>query len=360
GLSVLTVGIIEGIAEATASISKVLSGYVSDRFARRKPLVLIGYGLAALTKPVFPLADGAFGVVAARFIDRIGKGIRGAPRDALVADVTPSDLRDAAYGLRQALDTVGAFIGPLLAMLFLWLWANDLRAVLWVAVVPAFIAVALIVVGVEEPGTGPTPRARTPLRLSGTGSLPPAFWRLGLLAALFAMARTSEAFLVLRAQETGLPLLWIPMVMIAMSTVYSLSSYPAGLLAARFGRAALLAASLLSLVAAQVALATLPGAAGLWLGAGLWGLHMGLSQGGLSAAVAAVAPVALRATAFGVFHFVTGIFQLASGALAGWLWMRYGSAAAFTSGAAWAVLALLLVAPALPRSAAAGPTRGPQ
>jgi len=358
GLSVLTVGIIEGIAEATASISKVLSGYVSDRFARRKPLVLLGYGLAALTKPVFPLADSALGVVAARFVDRIGKGIRGAPRDALVADVTPPELRDAAYGLRQALDTVGAFVGPLLAMLFLWLWANDLRAVLWVAVVPAFVAVALIVFGVREPAAAPARSASAArLRLSGAGALPPLYWRLVLLAALFAMARVSEAFLVLRGQEIGLPLPWIPMVMIVMSAVYSLSAYPAGVLATQLGRSALLAASLVALLAAQVSLAALPGSAGLWLGAGLWGLHMGLSQGGLAAAVAEVAPAALRATAFGVFHFATGIFQLASGALAGWLWTRYGSAAAFASGAAWALLALPMVVTWLSRRAAPGATR---
>ena len=287
----------------------MFSGYVSDRFARRKPLVLLGYGLSAFTKPLFPLADGAVGVVAARFADRVGKGIRGAPRDALVADVTPPELHDAAYGLRQALDTVGAFVGPLLAMLFLWMWANDLRAVLWVAVVPAF-------------------------------------------AALFALARISEAFLVLRAQEIGLPVVWIPMVMIVMSTVYSVASYPAGLLGARLGRGVLLGASLVALVAAQGALAALPGSFGLWVGAGLWGLHMGLSQGGLSAAIAAVAPAASRATAFGVFHFVTGVFQLASGAVAGWLWLRYGSAIAFGSGAAWALLALAVLATALPRTGA--------
>lgn len=350
GLSALTVGIVEGIAEATASISKVFSGFVSDRVARRKPLVLLGYGLSALTKPLFPLAEGVAGVVTARFADRIGKGIRGAPRDALVADVTPPALRDAAYGLRQALDTVGAFAGPLLAMLFLWLWANDLRAVLWVAVVPAFACMVLIVAGLEEPEATGARERRAAFRLQRASALPPAFWRLIVMAALFAMARLSEAFLVLRAQEIGLPLPWIPMVMIAMSAVYSVSSYPAGVLGARHGRGALLAASLAALVAAQLALAGLPGGVGLWAGAGLWGLHMGLSQGGLAAAVAAVAPQASRATAFGVFHFVTGVFQLAGGAAAGWLWLRYGSAAAFGAGAAWALVALGLLSARWPRS----------
>ena len=341
GLSVLAVGIIEGIAEATASMLKVVSGYVSDRFAKRKSLALLGYGLAALTKPVFPLAETAFGVVAARFVDRIGKGIRSAPRDAIVADVTPPQLLDAAYGLRQSLDTVGAFAGPMLAMLFLWLWAGDLRMVLWVAVAPAFIAVALLAVGVPEPPPHAPARRNAAIRFNTLTRLPKAFWHLIALTALFSLARLSEAFLVLRAQEMQLPLFWIPMVMIVMSAVYSIASYPAGLFARRLGKRTLLRASLVALFAAESVLAWLPGQAGLWIGVALWGLHMGLSQGGLSAAVAELAPPQLRATCFGIFHFVTGVFQLASGALAGWLWSQHGSPAAFTAGAFWAVVALL-------------------
>ena len=341
GLSVLAVGIIEGIAEATASMLKVVSGYVSDRFAKRKSLALLGYGLAALTKPVFPLAETAFGVVAARFVDRIGKGIRSAPRDAIVADVTPPQLLDAAYGLRQSLDTVGAFAGPMLAMLFLWLWAGDLRMVLWVAVAPAFIAVALLAVGVPEPPPQTPARRNAAIRFNTLTRLPKAFWHLIALTALFSLARLSEAFLVLRAQEMQLPLFWIPMVMIVMSAVYSIASYPAGLFAHRLGKRTLLRASLVALLAAESVLAWLPGQAGLWIGVALWGLHMGLSQGGLSAAVAELAPPQLRATCFGIFHFVTGVFQLASGALAGWLWSQHGSSAAFTAGAFWAVVALL-------------------
>lgn len=340
GLSVLAVGIIEGIAEATASMLKVVSGFVSDRFAKRKPLALLGYGLAALTKPIFPMAETAFGVVSARFIDRVGKGIRGAPRDAIVADVTPPALRDAAYGLRQAMDTVGAFAGPALAMFFLWLWANDLRAVLWVAVVPALIAVALLAFGVDEPQVA-RPTKRPKLRVADVGRMPVAFWWLVALSSLIALARLSEAFLVLRAQELQLPLLWIPLVMIVMSAVYALSSYPAGLLAARWGRGALIAGSLLALLAAELGLALMPGHAGLWWGVALWGLHMGLSQGALAAAVAELAPEDLRATAFGIFHFATGVFQLASGVLGGWLWLVFGSTAAFGVGALWAALALL-------------------
>ena len=360
GLSVLAVGLIEGIAEATASMLKVVSGFVSDRFARRKPLALLGYGLAALTKPVFPLADSAIGVVAARFVDRIGKGIRGAPRDAIVADLTPIALRDAAYGLRQGLDTVGIFLGPLLAMLFLWLWAGGMRAVLWVAVVPAMIAVALLALGVDEPAAAANEPASTrPPQPDWTGlwarvhALPAAFVHLLVLAALFALARLSEAFLVLRAQEDQLALVWIPLVLVVMSVAYALVSYPAGAYAPRLGRRTLLAASLLMLAAAEGVLAWWPGSAGLWLGVVLFGLHMGLSQGGLAAAVAEQAPPELRASAFGLFRFVSGHFQPMGAALAGWLWTRYDSSVAFASGALWSLLALgaLAMAPRVRRPA---------
>jgi MFS family permease len=341
GLSVLVVGLIEGLAEATASMLKVVSGFVSDRFARRKPLALLGYGLAALTKPVFPLADTAFGVIAARVVDRVGKGIRGAPRDAIVADVTPLPLRDAAFGLRQSLDTVGAIAGPLLAMLFLWLWSGDLRRVLWIAVVPAFIAVGLLAFGVREPRAAPPLKRTAALQLAAMGSVPRVFWWLMALTALVSLARLSEAFLVLRAQELAFGIVWIPLVMVVMSAVYAMSSYPAGRLAARLGRRVLLGVSLAALIAAEGALAWWPGPQGLWVGVALWGLHMGLSQGGLSAAVAEFAPPDARATAFGIFHFVTGIFQLAGAALGGWLWVQYGSSAAFVAGGCWAALAFL-------------------
>ncbi len=358
GLSVFAVGVIEGIAQATASMVKIVSGYLSDHFARRKPLTVLGYALAALTKPVFPLADGATAIVTARFIDRVGKGIRGAPRDALVADVTPHELRDAAYGLRQAMDTLGAVIGPLLALVFLLLWANDLRAVLWVAAVPAVIAVVLLAVGLDEPPAAVPRKARPPLKLSALGELPVGFWAVVGLMALFTLARLSEAFLVLKAQDEGLGLAWIPLVMVVMSVVYAASAYPAGVLSARFGRLRLWTLALVALCAAELSLAWLPG--GFWPGVALWGLHMGLSQGVLAAAVAHLAPPALRATAFGVFHFVTGLGQLACGALAGWLWLAYGPAATFTLGALSALGTLLLVClPAMRRVLSPPPEPSP-
>ena len=343
GLSVLAVGVIEGIAEATASMMKLVSGALSDRFATRKPWILLGYGLGALTKPLFPLATSAGVVVAARFIDRIGKGIRGAPRDAVVADVTPPAQRDAAYGLRQALDTVGAVLGPLLAMGLLLLWDGDLRSVLWAASVPALIAVAMLAIGLKEPPRQ-TPAAgqRTnPLQWRSLRAFPPAFGALMAMAALFALARLSEAFLVLRAQELQVPLAMIPLVMIVMSLAYALSSYPAGLLGAGEGRRGRLYAGLAVLAAAYAAVGWWDSPWGLWLGVALYGLHMGLTQGALSAAVAEASPAHLRATGFGAFHFVTGVFQLLGASLAGWLWTTQGSGVAFALGVFGALGALL-------------------
>jgi MFS family permease len=340
GLSVAAVGVIEGVAEATASMTKLLSGALSDRYARRKPLTLLGYGMAALTKPMFPLAESAFGIVAARFADRVGKGIRGAPRDAIVADVTATQQRDAAYGLRQSLDTVGAFLGPLLAMLLLVAWPGQLRAVLWVATVPAAIAVALLAFGLREPERRTTPQASPRLQWRALRRFPAAFRTLMAMAALFALARLSEAFLVLRAQELGVALALVPLVMIVMSAAYASSSYPSRLLGGALPRAVRLAIGLALLVVGYAALGGWRHPAGLWLGVALYGLHMGLTQGTLSAAVADAAPPELRATAFGAFHFVTGVFQLLGASLGGWLWTAHGSGAAFALGMACAVAAV--------------------
>lgn len=330
GLTVLTVGIIEGIAEATASIMKVFSGVISDQFQKRKALILLGYSLGALTKPIFPLAHSASMIIAARFIDRIGKGIRGAPRDALVADVTPKPLMNAAYGLRQSLDTVGAFTGPLLAILILYFYAHDLRLVMWVAVLPALICVALIVWGIQEPEHLPSTPAKPRLHWEDVKLLPRAYGWLLILTALITLARMTEALLVLRAQENQLELVWIPLVLVVYSAVYSLSAYPVGLLSKQLGARGLLIIGMVCLAGAQVFLALSTNVGGLfWLGIALWGLHMGLTQGLLSAQVANLAPVNLRGTAFGLFHLTTGIMQLLAGAGFGWLWYRYSASVAF-------------------------------
>ncbi len=341
GTSTLTVGVIEGIAEATAAITKVFSGALSDRLGKRKVLAAFGYGLAACTKPIFPLATSVSWLVAARFVDRLGKGIRGAPRDALIADMAPAHLRGASFGLRQSLDTVGGFVGPLLAIAIMWLTADSFTTVFWVAVVPAFLSLALIAFVVREPErpdrTGPV---RSPLSLPELGRLGAAFWWVVAIATVFTLARFSEAFLILAAQSAGLPAALTPAVLVLMNVVYALSAYPAGLLSDKADRITILAAGFAVLVAADLALALVPGISGVALGVLLWGLHMGLTQGLLAALVADTAPAELRGTAFGLFNLVSGVALLAASVVAGALWDAGGPRATFATGAVIAASAL--------------------
>lgn len=356
GASPALVGLIEGIAEATASITKVFSGWLSDRLGRRKLLAVLGYGLGAITKPIFPLAVTPFEVLGARFADRVGKGLRGAPRDALVADVTPQALRGAAFGLRQSLDTVGAFLGPLIAVGLMALLHDDMRSVFGIAVIPAAIAVLLLALGVEEPPASRSRRdAKAPIRWSDVRGIGAPFWFAVAIGVLFTMARFSEAFLVLKGRDAGIPLTLIPFVLIAMNVVYALSSAPLGSLSDRVGRKVVLAAGLLALVAADLVLAFMGGVAGVMVGAALWGLHMGCSQGLLAALVADTAPARLRGTAFGLFNLASGVTLLAASALAGALWSAVGASATFLTGAGFATAALLGVV-ALMRGA--GPSMG--
>jgi len=350
GASVATLGLIEGVAEATASITKIFSGWISDRLGKRKLLAVIGYGLAALTKPVFPLAVTPFEVLGARFADRVGKGIRGAPRDALVADVTPPEIRGLAFGVRQGLDTVGAFVGPMLAIGLMFALADNIRGVFAWAVVPAAIAVLLLVLGVEEPARAEgAPRRPAPIRMSELKALGRPFWSVVAVGVVFTLARFSEAFLILRAQDVGLPVALAPVVMVAMSLVYSLVSAPAGGLSDRVDRRLLLLAGLAVLVSADAALAFLGSVPGVLLGVALWGLHMGLTQGILAALVADAAPARLRGTAFGLFNLVTGVTLLAASLLAGQLWTRFGAPATFLAGGGFALLAALGLAMAIRR-----------
>jgi len=342
GASMLVVGLLEGLAEAIALIVKVFSGTLSDWWGRRKPLAVAGYALGALAKPLFALATTTGWVVAGRLIDRVGKGIRGAPRDALVADLAPPGQQGAAFGLRQSLDTVGAFLGPLFAIGLMLLWANDFRAVFWVAVIPAVLSVVVLLVFVKEPGTAPPRHARVnPISRENLRRLPAAFWWVVALGAVVTLTRFSEAFLVLRAQQGGLPMAWAPVVLIAMNVVYSAAAYPFGKLADRMDARRLLALGLLPLIAADVMLATTGSGALLWGGIALWGLHMAMTQGLLATMVARTAPSELRGTAFGFFNLASGVMLLAASVLAGWLWDRWGPEATFGGGAAVAVLALI-------------------
>lgn len=342
GASAFAVGMIEGVAEATALITKVFSGYLSDYFRRRKLLTALGYGLAALSKPLFPLATSFSWIVAARLIDRVGKGIRGAPRDALIADITPPASQGAAYGLRQALDTVGAITGPLLAIAAMLWFAGDFRSVFWLAVVPAFASVTLLVVGVREPAaSGKTAKDEPRVAFADVRRLPTTYWWVVGIAAVMTLARFSEAFLVLRAQSVGMALAWIPLVMVLMSIVYAVVAYPAGVLADRGRQSALLQAGLLALIVADLILANAGSIPLVFAGTAIWGVHMGLTQGVLAALVAATAPADLRGTAFGLFNLVSGIALLAASALAGWLWDAFGPAQTFYAGAVFTALSWL-------------------
>jgi MFS family permease len=341
GTSTLTVGIIEGIAEATAAIIKVFSGAFSDWLGKRKGLAALGYGLAAFTKPVFPLAPTVSWLIAARFIDRVGKGIRGAPRDALIADLSPPDIRGASFGLRQSLDTVGAFLGPLLAIVFMWLTANSFTAVFWIAVLPAFLSFALIVFAVREPARPAGLRTvRAPLSRAELARLDAAYWWVVAVATVFTLARFSEAFLILRAQSAGLPIMLVPAVLVLMNVVYALAAYPAGVLSDRIDRRTVLIAGLVVLVVADIVLALASGVAGVACGVILWGLHMGLTQGLLATLVADTAPAELRGTAYGMFNLLTGLALLAASIIAGALWDMIGPGGTFLAGAAFTGLAI--------------------
>ncbi len=343
GISVFVIGLIEGAAEATALIVKVFSGVVSDYWGKRKPLAVLGYGLGALSKPLFALATTTGFVLTARLMDRVGKGVRGAPRDALVADITPPELRGAAFGLRQSLDTVGAFVGPLLAMGLMLLWANDFRAVFWVAVIPAFLCVALLILGVREPER-PAGAVRTnPISRVNLGRLGSAYWWVVGIGAVFTLARFSEAFLVLRAQQGGLGLAWTPLVLIGMNVIYAACAYPFGKLADRMSHTTLLAWGLVLLIGADALLAYSNQWGWVWGGITLWGLHMAMTQGLLATMVADTAPEDLRGTAYGFFNLLSGVAMLVASGLAGLLWDQLGASSTFLAGIVFSLLALLLL-----------------
>lgn len=341
GASALTVGVIEGLAESTALIVKVFSGALSDYLGKRKGLAVFGYALGALTKPLFALAPGTGIVLTARLIDRVGKGVRGAPRDALVADIAPPEMRGAAFGLRQSLDTVGAFVGPLLAVgLMLW-WANDFRAVFWVAVIPGLLAVALLLWGVREPERAAGAPRTNPIRRDNLRRLSGTYWWVVGVGAVFTLARFSEAFLVLRAERSGIALALVPLVMVAMNLVYAASAYPFGKLSDRMSHKALLGWGLVVLIAADLVLAINNHWTTVLAGVALWGVHMGMTQGLLATMVADTAPADLRGTAFGFFNLVSGVAMLAASVVAGLLWDQLGASFTFYAGAVFSAVALL-------------------
>lgn len=342
GASATALGLLEGLAEGTVNVVKIFSGALSDRLGKRKALALVGYGMAALTKPLFPVANSLGLVFVARLIDRIGKGVRGAPRDALVADLAPQRVRGASYGLRQSLDTIGAFIGPLTAICLMLAFKGDFRRVFWVAVLPAFVAVGLLALFVREPPDSKKPlNVRPQFRWWELQHFSPAFWFVVAIGAVFTLARFSEAFLVLRASNLGLGNNYVPLVLVVMNAVYAASSYPAGRLSDRMDRRLVLAIGGIALIVADVLLATATGIIGLAVGISFWGLHMGFSQGSLAALVADAAPIDRRGNAFGFFGLVSGIVLLIASLVAGALWDRIGAPATFYTGASFAALGVL-------------------
>lgn len=351
GASALMVGLIEGLAESTALIVKIFSGALSDYLGKRKGLAVFGYALGALTKPLFALAASTGIVLTARLLDRIGKGVRGAPRDALIADITPAHLRGAAYGLRQSLDTVGAFLGPLMAVGLMLLWADDFRAVFWVAMIPGVMAVALLFFGLREPEQQQIGKRSNPIRRENLARLGSSYWWVVGVGAVFTLARFSEAFLVLRAQQSGIPMALVPLVMVAMNVIYALAAYPFGKLSDGMSHIKLLAMGLAVLICADLVLAYSDHWGVVLAGVALWGIHMGITQGLLATMVADTAPADLRGTAFGFFNLVSGVAMLIASVLAGLLWDHYGATATFHAGAIFCVIAL--VGLILPSKAAA-------
>jgi MFS family permease len=339
GASAEMVGLIEGVGEATASVSKLFSGWISDKLGERKTLTIIGYGLGALSKPLFAIAPNVVLVLGARFSDRVGKGIRGAPRDAMVGDMVPAGQRGAAYGLRQALDTVGALAGPLIAIALMALLHDNFRLIFWLAVIPGLISVIVLVLGVHEP---PHRQAETPapLKLKDLKAIGAAYWIVVGVGAVLTLARFSEAFLILRAQNEGLSLAFAPLVLVIMNIVYALSAYPLGALSDRVDRKAMLAGGFATLIAADLVLAAAPNLFLVMIGVAFWGLHMGLTQGLLAALVADEVPPHLRATAFGMFNFASGIALLLASLIAGAVWELIGPAATFIAGAGFTALGL--------------------
>jgi len=341
GTSTMAVGLVEGLAESLALVVKVFSGTLSDYLGKRKGLALFGYALGALTKPLFAVASGVGLVLTARLLDRVGKGVRGAPRDAMVADITPPQHRGAAFGLRQSLDTVGAFFGPLLAVGLMLLWANDFRAVFWVAVFPGLMAVALLLFGIREPEQRQASKGRNPIQWDNLTRLGSTYWWVVGIGAMFTLARFSEAFLVLRAQHGGIPIALVPLVMVAMNLIYALSAYPFGKLSDRMSHMRLLTLGLLVLIAADLVLAMNDSWGVVLLGVGLWGLHMGMTQGLLATMVADTAPADLRGTAFGFFNLASGLAMLIASVLAGFLWDQFGASFTFYAGAVFSGIAVM-------------------
>jgi len=342
GSSIIAIGIVEGISEATFLLIRIFSGVLSDYLGKRKIISVIGYGISALSKPLFPLANSVSLILIARFFDRLGKGVRESPRDALIGDIAPKSIRGACFGLRQSLDTIGALIGPIVAILGLLIFSNNIRAILWVSVIPAILSVVIFIVGIHDVEHKYTEDEKTFIfKFKNIFKIGTEYWQIVLIGGLLNLARFSDAFLILKAYELGLPITYVPLVMVLMNCFYAVSSYPAGILSDNINRKFILIIGIVFLIIADLVLAFTDSTWMLALGVGFWGMHMAFTKGILDAMVTDTASIRLLGSAYGIFNFVCGIAVLFASIISGVLWQVYGPFYSFSVGAFLAFLACL-------------------
>lgn len=350
GASAQVVGLIEGVAEFTASLVKSVSGWLSDRAGRRKPLMVLGYGVSNVVKPFLGLTGSWGQVLAIRFADRFSKGVRGAPRDALIADSTPTHLRGRAFGLHRGLDTVGAAIGPLTAALVLNLYAGNLRAVFWWTAVPGVLAVLLLVGFVRDTGrraAGAAPTAPSPVMRGWSLSLQPLVPRLRwfvVVSTVFAIGNSADAFLVLRAQGLGLSVALVPIAYFLFNASYAVLSYPAGALSDKIGRRPVLLGGFIAFALIYAGFGAARHSWQVWILFLFYGIYYAGTEGIQKAYMTDHVGAEQRGTAVGILNAWTGLAALPASLIAGVMWDRFGQPATFYVSAAIAVLATLLLA----------------
>jgi MFS family permease len=342
GVNKSVIGLIEGIAEATASLLKVFSGWFSDRINNRKWLMAGGYGISTLSRPLIAIASGWLLILFSRFVDRLGKGIRTAPRDAIIAESADKNNLARAFSFHRAMDTMGAVVGPAIALLLLGYFDNNYRLVFWVSMVPGVLAVLMIILFIREKKRDTSTLAARP-RLT----LRHFDWKVRffiLIATLFALGNSSDAFLILRAQQVGIATALVPAVYLTFNLVYSLAAVPAGIAADRFGRKRIILLGFLLFSGLYYGFGAMETPGTIWLLFILYGLFMGLTEGIQKAFLATIIPTEFKATAFGAYATFVGLAAFPASLIAGWLWDHVSPAATFYYGSATAGLAALLFA----------------
>ncbi len=344
GVSVQVVGLIEGVTESGSSLLKLPAGWLSDRFGKRKGLVVFGYGLASLVRPLLALANTGWQVLGLRFVDRIGKGVRSAPRDALIADSIGIERRGLAFGFHRAMDHAGAIIGALASSLLITFFGGNYRNVFLLASIPALIAVLILVLAVRESGDPPARSGNQPApTVLNLSSFDQNFKRYLLVLLLFTLSNSSDAFLLLRAQQQGAGVARIPLLWAALHVSKSLSSVVGGGLSDRFGRKRLIVIGWVVYAAIYLGFAFATTHLEIWLLFIIYGVYFGLTEGVEKAFVADLVKPEVRGTAFGLYNLIIGIGALPASLLMGFLWSRFGAVAALTAGAIMSLLAASLM-----------------